>query len=79
MFADNSHDTIQATTESRMGRRRPKMYGSGRTCAEDDCNTRISRYNRGKYCYRHRPVHFPRVKGEDLRKEGADGTHQETT
>ena len=44
-------------------RRKPKTYSEGRVCASDACTTHISRYNKAEHCYKHRPVHFPRMRG----------------
>lgn len=43
--------------------KRPPTYGVGRVCAEADCITRLSRYNREDVCYRHQPLRYPRVRG----------------
>ncbi len=55
--------TMRATTAGR-ARRRPKAYGEGRVCADEDCGTRLSRYNRNQFCFRHAPARFPRMRGE---------------
>jgi hypothetical protein len=38
-------------------RRRPRVFASGRTCAEPDCATRLSVYNQERFC----SVHTPRM------------------
>ena len=38
----------------------------GRICAEERCNTRLSRYNSSDRCYRHQSPRFPRVRGRPL-------------
>ncbi|MFQ5555663.1 MAG: hypothetical protein ACE5GC_09895 [Acidimicrobiia bacterium] len=43
--------------------RAPKEYSSERTCAQDDCETKLSRYNRREYCFAHAPTKFPRLRG----------------
>jgi hypothetical protein len=43
--------------------RRPKTYDAGRVCALDECGTLVSRYNRSEFCFRHRPVKYPRLRG----------------
>ncbi|MDX1745517.1 MAG: hypothetical protein R3324_06230 [Halobacteriales archaeon] len=40
-----------------------KEFGDGRTCLEDACITKLSRYNKRDYCYLHSPVKYPRVRG----------------
>jgi hypothetical protein len=44
--------------------RRPKQSTTGRICLADECNTLISRYNRSDTCFRHRPVTYPRIRGQ---------------
>lgn len=41
-----------------------KKYGEGRVCAEAGCGTKLSVYNKWKYCWQHEPVHdyIPRGK-----------------
>lgn len=70
-------ETIAATTPTR--RRAPgadpavRSFGSARTCAADDCQTRLSRYNPDSFCSVHRgwdrQVVTRRRRGED--DEGA--------
>ena len=43
--------------------RAPKSYGADRTCAQEGCDTRLSRYNRREYCYAHAPTRYPRLRG----------------
>jgi hypothetical protein len=44
--------------------RRNRTYATGRTCAEPLCETRLSVYNRSKFCWQHEPVraYIPRGK-----------------
>ena len=44
-------------------RRRPKTYAEGRVCADDACDTLVSRYNRSEFCFSHSPVKYPRMRG----------------
>jgi hypothetical protein len=44
-------------------RRKPKTYEAGRVCAGERCSTVVSRYNRSEFCFEHRPVSFPRLRG----------------
>ena len=55
--------TMRATTAGR-ARRRPKTYGEDRVCGADHCATKLSRYNRNQFCFRHAPARFPRMRGE---------------
>jgi hypothetical protein len=36
--------------------RRNRTYGEGRTCEDPLCNTKLSIYNRSKFCWQHEPV-----------------------
>jgi hypothetical protein len=55
--------TMTASTVGR-ARRRPKTYASGRTCKDESCTVRLSRYNKAEYCFNHAPARFPRLRGE---------------
>lgn len=55
--------TMRASTLGRT-RRRPKTFGEGRTCQDDGCTTRLSRYNKAAFCFNHAPARFPRLRGE---------------
>lgn len=44
-------------------RRKPKTYASGRVCVERACTTLVSRYNHSDFCFEHRPVSYPRLRG----------------
>jgi hypothetical protein len=41
----------------------PKFDDSERVCEEADCEVRLSRYNLDRFCFVHRPVRYPRVRG----------------
>ena len=43
--------------------RASKTYGTGRRCAEDGCDARLSTYNRLEYCYQHWPFKPARNRG----------------
>lgn len=47
----------------RGGIRPSQTYEEGRVCAHEDCETRLSRYNRRDRCHLHAPVRFPRLRG----------------
>lgn len=55
----------QATLRAwrRMKGRRPKTIDDIRHCATNDCETKLSKYNKGPFCYNHSPVRFPRNRG----------------
>jgi hypothetical protein len=46
--------------------RASKSFGKGRTCREPGCNTTLSIYNNGKYCYQHEPMAVPRTRGKKI-------------
>jgi len=49
------------------GAERPsKSFGKGRTCKEDGCETRLSRYNPGSFCSLHEPMTVPRTRGRKI-------------
>ncbi len=43
--------------------RAPRRVTERKVCAEPDCRTRLSMYNRYDTCFRHSPVRFPRTRG----------------
>lgn len=48
--------------------RPPKAIEGTRLCAEDGCDTVLSRYNKRTTCSVHTPTHFPRNRGRNRRK-----------
>jgi len=42
---------------------RNRVWATGRRCAEGGCITRISIYNRSKYCWAHEPLHYYVARG----------------
>lgn len=40
-----------------------RTYAEGRVCAQDECETKLSQYNRREFCFSHAPVRFPRLRG----------------
>ena len=46
-------------------RRRPKAVDGMRICADSECTTQLSRYNRKGTCHLHSPIKFPRVRGRE--------------
>lgn len=49
------------------GSERPsKSFGADRQCRESGCETKLSRYNNGKYCYQHEPMAVPRTRGKKI-------------
>ena len=43
-----------------------KAFGTGRLCREPGCETHLSMYNNGKYCYLHEPMSVPRTRGKKI-------------
>jgi len=43
-----------------------KSFGLDRVCREDGCETKLSRYNNGKFCYQHEPMSVPRTRGKKI-------------
>jgi hypothetical protein len=43
--------------------RAPKAHEGERVCIQNDCTTRLSRYNKRDHCYAHAPTKFPRLRG----------------
>lgn len=49
------------------GSERPsRAFSRGRTCREPGCDTKLSIYNNGKYCYQHEPMAVPRTRGKKI-------------
>lgn len=48
------------------GEKPSKAYSKDRVCSEPQCNTKLSMYNRGKYCYLHQPLTVPRTRGRKI-------------
>ena len=38
--------------------KRNRTWREGRVCAQDDCVTKLSIYNRSKFCWAHEPLHY---------------------
>lgn len=43
-----------------------RAFGENRTCNDEACNTKLSRYNSGKYCFQHEPKAMPRTRGKKI-------------
>ncbi|MPZ53615.1 MAG: hypothetical protein GEU79_12940 [Acidimicrobiia bacterium] len=55
-------DIVKGTAIKGMSRP-SRRYGRDRVCAQADCDTKLSQYNKREYCFSHAPVRFPRVRG----------------
>lgn len=42
-----------------------KQFQKHRSCVESACNTILSQYNKYKYCHKHKPTTYPRIKGRN--------------
>ncbi|HEY3209250.1 MAG TPA: hypothetical protein VGL18_05590 [Actinomycetota bacterium] len=51
--------------------RRNRVWGEGRVCAQGGCITKLSIYNRSKYCWTHEPLHYYIARGRKKRAEAA--------
>ncbi len=54
-----------AKLRGRAPRRRqpPKRFETGRVCTKDDCDTKLSAYNRSDVCFAHSPLQYPKPRG----------------
>ena len=48
------------------GERPSKAFGEDRVCRQAGCNTKLSMYNNGKYCFQHEPMAVPRTRGKKI-------------
>jgi hypothetical protein len=48
-----------------------RTYGQDRVCEHEGCETRLSVYNKDRFCWQHTPVRFPLVRGERRKKTAA--------
>lgn len=42
-----------------------KQFQKHRSCVESACTTILSQYNKYKYCHKHKPTTYPRIKGRN--------------
>jgi hypothetical protein len=57
---------VVAATSINGSDRPSKAFGTDRLCREPDCETRLSMYTNGKYCYLHEPMAVPRTRGKKI-------------
>ncbi|MDQ4133387.1 MAG: hypothetical protein M3179_09325 [Actinomycetota bacterium] len=43
-----------------------KSFRAGRVCKHPECETQLSIYNDGAFCYQHEPMFHPRVRGKKI-------------
>jgi len=49
------------------GHGRPsRTFPGGRVCGEEGCETNLSIYNDGQFCYLHEPEMTPRMRGKKI-------------
>jgi hypothetical protein len=48
-----------------------RQYEPGRVCAQPGCGTRLSRYNKWRFCWQHEPVHAYVPRGKRRSKRAA--------
>jgi len=48
-----------------------RRWGAGRVCAEPGCTTKLSIYNRAKFCWAHEPIRYYVARGRKKRPEAA--------
>jgi hypothetical protein len=51
--------------------RRNRVWSRGRTCVEEGCITKISIYNKSKYCWTHDPVRYYIARGRKKSPQAA--------
>jgi hypothetical protein len=51
--------------------RRNRAWSKGRTCAHEGCITRISIYNKSKYCWAHEPLRYYVARGRKKSPQAA--------
>jgi len=57
---------VVAATEINGSDRPSKAFAKDRRCREAGCDTQLSIYNDGKYCYLHEPMAVPRTRGRKI-------------
>ena len=51
--------------------RRNRTYPAGRSCAEPGCSTKLSIYNRTRFCWQHEPLRAYVARGRRKKREAA--------
>ncbi len=51
--------------------RRNRVWARNRVCAEEGCTTKISMYNKSRYCWTHDPVRYYIPRGRKKRRQAA--------
>ena len=45
-----------------------RVFSTGRVCAEDGCETRLSMYNKSKLCWQHEPLRYDVLRGRKKKR-----------
>lgn len=61
-----SERSVSGTPISGGSARASRAFTAGRICREEGCETVLSIYNKGKYCYQHEPLVTPRTRGKKI-------------
>jgi hypothetical protein len=61
-----SERVVSGTAIGTGGARVSRAYRAGRVCDHSGCETVLSIYNKGKYCYQHEPMATPRTRGRKI-------------
>lgn len=61
-----SERAVGGTAIGNVSARASRAYKAGRVCGSDGCETQLSIYNKGKYCYQHEPMVTPRTRGRKI-------------
>ncbi|HUC36605.1 MAG TPA: hypothetical protein VMR97_05725 [Acidimicrobiales bacterium] len=63
--ASGGHASIGGTWFTGHGRP-SRTFPNGRVCGDPGCETKLSIYNDGDYCYLHEPQSVPRMRGKKI-------------
>lgn len=66
-MADDSYKGARVRSLPRPNR----SYGTGRVCAAEGCDTKLSVYNRWVFCWQHEPLHSYSPRGRRKKRQAA--------
>jgi len=66
-MADDSYKGARVRSLPRPNR----SYGTGRVCAAEGCETKLSVYNRWVFCWQHEPLHSYSPRGRRKKRQAA--------
>ncbi|MHB8438272.1 MAG: hypothetical protein ACYDD4_03820 [Acidimicrobiales bacterium] len=64
-MGDRSERSIGGSAFTGSGRP-TRTFERGRVCEEDGCETQLSIYNDGRFCFQHEPQATPRMRGKKI-------------